>query len=252
MRLCPSQLQLSLNPPDDWSFEAAGVRGWLLWEVTRQRLKRRRWWIVCSRYGGGWVVIWGERCLCLWDAGVPKIARVFRTDLVTPLLFLMIKAEPEGRRSGGRHWYERISLTLILTVVSKHCCLESISKCTFECFINGVSLWTYLSVQAKHLDLDWYWKALFHNTTTHHHMHPWEYNVGFLSFFNFLFIKFQTYFLFLFQEALHSLEHKLMWTNSSAGLSLLPTFASHPLPCQLHIVLEDCENLSWCAALYRI
>lgn len=185
MRLCPSQLQLSLNPPDVCCVEAAGVSGWLLWEVTRQRLKRRHCWLVCSRYGGGWVVIWGERCLRLWDAGVPKIARVSQADLVTPLVFLMIKVEPEGRHSGGRQRYEHISVTLILTAVSKHCCLESISKCTFECFINGLSLRTYLSVRAKHSHLDWFWMALFHNTTTasRHHMHPWEFNGGFISFF---------------------------------------------------------------------
>ncbi len=147
MRLCPSQLQLSLNPPDVFSVEAGGVTGWLLWEVTRSWLKR--WWMVRSRSGGGWVVIWGEKCLCPWDAGALKIAHVPRTDLVTPLLFLMIKVEPEGRCSGGRQWYGHISLTLIFTGVSKHCSLKcKISKHQFKVFFRW-SLLAHLLVSAS-------------------------------------------------------------------------------------------------------
>lgn len=71
--------------------------------------------------------------------------------------------------------------------------------------------------------------------------------------------NFFEYFFFLFISRSSSLlQYKLMWIDLSAQLSpqsLLPVCVSHPLPCQLRIVLEDCkkpvmargivQNLTW-------
>lgn len=121
MRLCPSQLQLSLNPLDVSSVMVGDCSG--------------RWHSSC----------WsdGSRGLCAADSGGGRLgwevfvplggwsaedSACFWTDLVTPLadslLFLMIKVEPEGSLGHTRWWYERISFTLTLAAVCGHDCLN--------------------------------------------------------------------------------------------------------------------------------
>lgn len=86
-----------------------------------------------------------------------------------------------------------------------------------------------LSMQAKHSDLDWFWKALFHSTTTttHHQMHPWEF---FYFIFYISFITFETFF-FSFNRLFNV---QLTWTNLSNSLSSVctpsPCLSSPPLP----------------------
>lgn len=85
-----------------------GVSGWLLWEVTRHWLKwwRLRRWIVCSRFWGGWVVIWVERCLRLWDAAALKVAHVFGpTGRQTSFL------DDQGWARGTVLWYKAVLWT---------------------------------------------------------------------------------------------------------------------------------------------
>ena len=78
-------------------------------------------------------------------------------------------------------------------------------------------------------------------------MPPSEFNV--LDFFKMSFVKFQMCFSFqLF--AVKGINP--VWKGLPASQSLVPLWASHPLPRQPHFVLDDCKNLSWCAALYRI
>lgn len=122
MRLCPSQLQLSLNPPDVCSVVAGGVRAWLLWEVTRHRLKWWQRWILCRKDSGKDEWSSGVMlCLCLWDGAMKISDWPGRSTHRQTLFFLMIKAQPEGQCSDVRHWYEHISLTFILTAEAKYC-----------------------------------------------------------------------------------------------------------------------------------
>lgn len=173
-----------------------------------------------------------------------KIAH-FLTDLVAALtgrlFFLMIKAQPEGQCSDVRHWYEHISLTFILTAEAKYCSpkCKSLKKSTFECFIT-----------AADEDFDWFLQGCVFITLSL--LIKYVLKVQFKDLFFFFFLLF--FFSFFISRSSWLFQHKPTWINSSqlSRQSLLLVCVSHLLPCQLRILLEDCKNLSRCAALCTI